>query len=74
MAREQAPSPRIYVLDAKGEWDDRGPLLWTQLPDGYVDTETLIHDIREGKISLVKPRYLQLQSSDMLLTPVLREP
>ncbi|WP_246500205.1 hypothetical protein [Pseudomonas cyclaminis] len=42
--------------------------------DGYVDTETLIHDIREGKVSLVKPRYLQLQSSDMLLSPVIRQP
>lgn len=65
---------RIYVLDEKGEWDDRGPLLSPQLPDGYMDTETLIHDIREGKISVVKPRYRQLQSSDMLLTPVIREP
>ncbi len=36
--------------------------------------ETLIHDIREGKVSLVKPRYLQLQTSDMPLTPVIREP
>ncbi|MCD7037593.1 DUF4153 domain-containing protein [Pseudomonas marginalis] len=72
--RADAKPPRIFVLNEKGEWDDRGPLLWTQLPDGYVDTETLIHDIREGKISLVKPRYRQLQSSDMLLTPVIREP
>jgi hypothetical protein len=72
--RHDFKPPRIFVLDDKGEWDDRGPLVWTQLPDGYVDTETLIHDIREGKISLVKPRYRQLQSSDMLLTPVVREP
>ena len=72
--RHDSKPPRIFVLDEKGEWDDRGPLLWTQLPDGYVDTETLIHDIREGKVSLVKPRYLQLQTSDMLLTPVIREP
>lgn len=72
--RYEYKSPRIYVLDEKGEWDDRGPLLWTQLPDGHVDTETLIRDIREGNISLVKPRYRQLQSSDMLLTPVIRQP
>lgn len=72
--RADAKPPRIFVLNEKGEWDDRGPLVWTQLPDGYVDTETLIHDIREGKISLVNPRYRQLQSSDMLLTPVIREP
>lgn len=72
--RHDFKPPRIYVLDEKGEWDDRGPLLWTQIADGYVDTEMLIHDIREGKVSLVKPRYLQLQSSDMLLTPVIREP
>jgi hypothetical protein len=39
-----------------------------------VDTETLIHDIRIGRIELVKPRYRQLQTSDMLLTPVMREP
>lgn len=72
--RYEYKSPRIYVLDEKGEWDDRGSLLWAQLPDGHVDTETLIRDIREGKISLVKPRYRQLQSSDMLLTPLIREP
>ena len=72
--RYEYKSPRIYVLDEKGEWDDRGPLLWTQLPDGHVDTETLIRDIREGNISLGKPRYRQLQSSDMLLTPVIRQP
>ena len=72
--RYEYKSPRIYVLDEKGEWDDRGPLLWTQLPDGHVDTETLIRDIREGNVSLVKPRYRQLQSSDMLLTPVIRQP
>ncbi|MFT0475063.1 DUF4153 domain-containing protein [Pseudomonas antarctica] len=70
----ESKPPRIYALDGKGEWDDRGPLLWTQWPGGYVDTETLIHDIREGKVSLVTPRYRQLQSSDMLLTPVIREP
>lgn len=67
-------APRIYVLDENGEWADRGPLLWTQMSNGYVDTETLIRDIREGRVSLVKPRYRQLQSSDMLLTPVIREP
>ncbi|KAE9649705.1 DUF4153 domain-containing protein [Pseudomonas sp. PB105] len=72
--RHDFKPPRIFVLDEQGEWDDRGPLLWTQLPDGYVDTETLIQDIREGKVSLVKPRYLQLQSSDMLLSPVIRQP
>ncbi|ALI01065.1 DUF4153 domain-containing protein [Pseudomonas sp. FW306-02-F02-AA] len=72
--RHDFKPPRIYALDGKGEWDDRGPLVWTQLPDGNVDTETLINDIREGRISLVKPRYRQLQSSDMLLTPVIREP
>lgn len=72
--REAFKPPRIYVLDEKGDWDSRGPLLWTRLPDGYVETETLIRDIRAGNISLVKPRYRQLQSSDMLLTPVIREP
>lgn len=66
--------PRLYALNKKGEWDNRGPLLWTQQPDGYVDTEVLIQEIREGKVSLVKPRYLQLQSSDRLFTPVIREP
>ncbi|TFW44448.1 DUF4153 domain-containing protein [Pseudomonas fluorescens] len=71
--RHDFKPPRIFVQDSKGEWDDRGPLLWTQLPDGAVDTETLIHDIRAGKVSLAKPRYLQLESSDMLLTPVIRE-
>ncbi|MGK9416686.1 DUF4153 domain-containing protein [Pseudomonas cedrina] len=65
--------PRIFVQDNKGQWSDRGPLLWTQLPDGAVDTETLIHDIRAGKVSLAKPRYMQLESGDMLLTPVIRE-
>jgi hypothetical protein len=65
--------PRIFVQDRKGQWGDRGPLLWTQLPDGAVDTEALIRDIRAGKVSLAKPRYLQLESSDMLLTPVIRE-
>lgn len=66
--------PRIFVQDEQGRWDDRGPLLWTQQPDGYVDTEALIEDIRAGKVSLVKPRYRQLQSSDRLFTPVIREP
>ena len=72
--RQDFKPPRIFALDEKGKWDDRGPLVWTQLPDGYVDTETLIHDIRIGRIELVKPRYRQLQTSDMLLTPVMREP
>ncbi len=35
--RHDSKPPRIFVLDEKGEWDDRGPLLWTQLPDGYVE-------------------------------------
>ena len=72
--RNEYKGPRIYALDEKGQWDDRGPLLWTQLPSGHVDTEMLIHDIREGNIALVKPRYRQLQTRDMLLTPVIREP
>lgn len=72
--RHDSKPPRIFALDEKGKWDDRGPLVWTQLPEGYVDTEMLIHDIRIGRIELVKPRYWQLQTSDMLLTPVMREP
>lgn len=71
--RHDFKPPRIFVQDNKGQWSNRGPLLWTQLPDGAIDTETLIHDIRAGKVSLAKPRYLQLESSDMLLTPVIRE-
>jgi hypothetical protein len=66
--------PRIFGQNEEGRWDDRGPLLWTQLPDGYVDTEALIEEIRAGKVSLVKPRYMQLQSGDRLFTPVIREP
>ncbi|KTC45828.1 hypothetical protein AO262_34910 [Pseudomonas fluorescens ABAC62] len=73
-SNDSSKPPRIFVLDEKGKWDDRGPLLWTQLPVGSFDTQTLIRDIREGKVSLVKPRYLQLQTSDRLLTPVVREP
>ncbi|MPR03383.1 DUF4153 domain-containing protein [Pseudomonas sp. MAFF 212408] len=72
--RHDAKPPRIYALDKNGEWDNRGPLLWTQQPDAYIDTEVLIRDIREGKVSLVKPRYRQLQFSDGLLSPVIREP
>ncbi|WP_246500206.1 DUF4153 domain-containing protein [Pseudomonas cyclaminis] len=30
--RHDFKPPRIFVLDEQGEWDDRGPLLWTQLP------------------------------------------
>lgn len=66
--------PRIFVQDDMGRWNDRGPMFWTQQQDGYIDTEALVQDIRDGKVSLVQPRYMQLQSSDRLFTPVIREP
>lgn len=65
-------SSRIYARREDGLWVENGELLWGQMR-GFMDVKVLIEDIRKGRVKVTPPRYQQLQSSDMLLTPLLRE-